>query len=87
MSEKQLEATAYLQVKALDRRGSKLQATGMRITRATQGIPAITDPDVRLVRVRLTLPAEAFDALGVHIVVPEDAVLVPEIEGEVATDG
>ena len=50
MSEKKLEATAYLQVKALDRRGSKLQA------------------------------------LGVHIDVPEDAVLVPEIEGEVATN-
>lgn len=86
MSEKKIEATAYLQVRATERRGPKRRATEVRITRATQNMPAITDPDVRLVRVRLSLPPEAFDPLGIMIDVPEGAVIVPEIEGEVEID-
>jgi hypothetical protein len=85
MSEKTLTAVAYLQVRAtaLD---TNDKATQARIVASTQGVPRITDPDVRMVKVRLRLPASAFDPIRAVIDVPAEAVEVPVIEGGVETD-
>lgn len=84
MSEKRMTTECWLQVQA--QRNDLDQVTGAKITRSTQRPPTITDPDVRLVKLRLRLPAEVFDDLRVLVDVPAELVQVPEVEGEVISD-
>lgn len=84
MSDRKLTAECWLQVQA--QRNDLDRVTGAKITRSTQRPPAITDPDVRLVKLRLRLPAAVFDDLRVLVDVPAELVQVPEVEGEVIED-
>ncbi|MBD8019368.1 hypothetical protein [Brevibacterium gallinarum] len=84
MSEQKLTAQCWLHVQA--QRNDYDQVVGAKVVRLTQQPPTITDPDVRLVKLRLQLPAEAFDDLRVLVDVPAELVQVPEVEGEVIDD-
>lgn len=74
-------ATAWLQIQAVRMYSGKVN--GAKVVGMTQSRPDNPKPDVRLVKVRLTLPAGAFDPLTATIDVPLEAVEIPEIVGEV----
>lgn len=84
MSEKRMTTECWLQVQA--QRNDYDQVVGAKITRSTQRPPTITDPDVRIVKLRLQLPAAVFADLRVLVDVPAELVQVPEVEGEVIDD-
>lgn len=76
-------ATAWIQLKA-ERGHHSGKAIGVKVVRVTQNKPTVTDPDVRVVKVKFTIPAEAFDdEIAASIAVPQSAVQKPEIVGEV----
>lgn len=84
MSDRKLTAECWLQVQAQRNDDDKIVAA--KVVRSTQRPPAITDPDVRIVKLRLRLPGEVFDDLRVLVDVPAELVQVPEVEGEVTDD-
>lgn len=84
MNDRKLTAECWLQVQA--QRNDDDKTVAAKVVRATQRPPTITDPDVRIVKLRLRLPAEVFDDLRVLVDVPAELVQVPEVEGEVIDD-
>lgn len=77
---------AWIQLKA-ERNPYTGEARGAKVVRVTQNKPTVTDPDVRVVKIKFTIPTEAFDdEIAASITIPQSAVQKPEIVGEVEAE-
>ena len=68
-----LTATAYLQIK-------RDWGSRAKVTRVTQNMPSIIDPDAFVVRLQISVPSEAFVPPLAVVGIPPEAIQHPPVE-------